>query len=615
MADRFINLATGSDAADGLTRANAKKTLNASSAGWTAGDVVYVAGTSSTADSHPAVSKTINNLTIKQDPDQAQAIFDGASTTGAWTANGDGTYNCTIASGLGAGKVAAVTGNWRTSTNSRGSHYGTLTRMASDAAVVTLAGGAGTAGGFFYTTGTGVIKEYFGGTNPSTLTTDYFARDTTIALELVGTGNIVDGIWFYRWNNEGQGACVWLKDGTGSSTITNCKSWDCGPHAFICSGQTVVMANASITNCSSDGAKFNAAHFTFFQANGFGTTSNLTISGCTVERHNYFNIDQTEIVTIAGASNPCGQNGFYCHADAGTPIGGVTYSGCTSYDQSVVNASIADAGGSAAPADATLYTSYQVKIDSCNFQNMSRWITTDHIAARKTVFGLQRSGASLLCAYGGFGCISNTTAASKVYCESCPFTYDSDGTAGGGTMGVALQTANVAYLFVNCSFCDLTDTPSAAQLQLFAFQAVTTCSVTCIGCIFSNATDTTDTQALCYGEAPTTAAQFTRTDCAYGIFSHYGIGGGFSFADPLTADTTGINIGATINPFTRSATDLNIVSGSALYGRKRATSTVTPAAGIDGPYQGYYGAYQNQDSTGARSRGASDPGRMAWRNR
>lgn len=612
MATYYVRGTNGSDAADGLSYANAMKTLAvAVSAAVLAGgtNTIYC---SESAIGGSAIAQSVSNLTIMQDPDttREQFVWKGSTViSGSWTGIGGNVYTKSITSGLGAGLVAAVLYNYDTSANSRGSYCGTLLRKTAAADVVTAA--TGTAGCFYYETATGLITAYFGGQNPNTdAVLEYVARDNVSAIDLTGNGNLVQGLHFKAWHNDAQGACVWLKDGTSSSQIVGCKSWDAGPHAFVCSGQAALMAGATINMCQSRGAKSTAAHFTFFQTNGFGNTSNLRFENCHVERHTWLNIDGTE-------TTACTQTGWYCHSDAGTPLQDMVMNGCTSWDQSD-NASPICALGTAAPSSATSWSGYYGRAENCTFLNMTRYVNSDgYFAFRKCYFTFPRQGSSGLCRYGSFGLISASVASGALFFESCVIVSDSGGDSTNSVIGIhARGVANAHCRFVNCSILDIKSVATTGQSTLITLSATATSALTFTGCILSFLNDTTDQQSGVYSDGSTA---LNLADNLYGLFpdgfsigvgSITGAGGATGLTPSGCSDANALEIAA--SPYI-SSTNLRISPNSAGYGRKRQTSAVLPTAGIDGPYVGIYGAYQGT-ATGMRTRDG-DASRSSWRMR
>lgn len=594
MTTRYVDMAAGSDAADGLTTATPKLTLAGSAAGWVAGDVVNVRGTG-IGIGHLVVTKTIDNLTIQQWEGEAQALWCGSSaalTPGTWVDVGGGFYTYALPSGLGAGAVGAILFNYYAQQTARGSHFGALKLSASAAAVDTDAGAAPTKGFFFYTTATGSTRAYFGGDAPGFGVTHYVARDTAIAIELTGTGNVVDGIHFKAWHQANQGACVWLKDGTGSSVIRNCSSWDCSNHAFVCSGQSVLMANASISNCRSFGALAGGAHFTFFQVNGFGNTTGLTFSGCHVERHSYLGIDEEEIAT-------CTQTGWYCHSDAGTPLRDVQLNSCTSYDVSVVDAPIA-AAGTATPTSETTFSGHYARAQDCNFQNMSRYINSDnHFAFRRCILGIQRSGSSTKCRYGAAGALCANAVGGRLLFESCLIIMDSGNDAAQSVVGITGNSTGISYFF-NCTIVDLkSDSTTAQATMVISYDTANT--LVFRGCILSFVNNTTDQQSWHY--APGASHTITIDDNAWGLF-------------PDGYGTSGQGTNALDLDYYPLGSDYRVLSSVSLYSRRRATSTNAPASLIGATYDGSYGAYAYLASAiNTRSRVTNDAGRQAFRAR
>lgn len=619
MANWYVRMTNGSALNTGTSRAEAMLSIAAAVTASSDGDTIFVSEANATRShtTHAAINASKNNLTIMQDPDGEQAIWYGGTTVAAagWaeTSGGSNVWDLNIGAGLTPDGCCFDYANL---TNARGSHTGSLKLLASRAAVI--AAGSGTAGSWFYVGGTGVLTCYFNA-NPNTAgkTIEIVNRRDVSAIKLVGNGNRVEGIHFKQWHNSVQGACVWLEDGTSSSVITACKSWDCGPHAFVCYGALASVSGANVNGCYSYGAKHDAAHFTFFQTEASGTMSACTWSNCHIERHNWLNLDGTDAGTTAG----CTQNGFYCHANSGTPITDVLCSGCTSYDQAVANNPIVDAGGNTAAGTETIWSTYSVRVEGCNFQNMARWVTTSHIAVRRCIFGLQRMGTSTLCRYGGTGCVSVTTAAAKVLCEASLFVMDSTGDGSNSLIGInAAGVANAHIRFLNCTIVDLKSTATGGQSNFITLSATATSALTFTGCILSFVNNTADQQTGPYSDGSTL---LRLADNTYGLFPD-----GFSVAVGSitgTGNPTGLTPSdcddANPNDLDAyplvSSTDYRVSQSSALWGDNRATSTLVPNALLNGPYDGSHGAYAQTDpgDTASRGRGTSDSGRSFWRNR
>lgn len=618
MANRFVRMDVGSDSNGGTSRSDAFLTINAAVLVSSSGDTIYVSGTSTLG--HGAVNNTISNLTITQDPDGDQAIWIGGNTiaNSGWTetSGGSGVWDKTITASL---SIDAICYNYLASTNSRGSHYGTLKLEASRAAVI--AAGSGTQGNWFYVGGTGAVTGYFGGDNPNTSgkVIHYVSRRDVSAIKLIGTGNTVSGIWFKMWQQSGQGAGgVWLEDATGTGSITSCKAWDSGPHAFIVYGALAGIANVTISGCAAYGGRNDGSCFTAYQTNASGTLSNVVISSCHVERHNHLNLDQKAITDDASIS----LTAFYCHGDAGTPIAGVQYVGCTTYDLNPSRATTAgtqfcnappiSGGSSAAPASLTVPTGYKVRAIRCVIRNASRAQQSNHITFEQCEIHLDQQGLSGLSTYGGNGALSAVTAGTKCYYECCLIKLDSTPQVINDSI-IGIHTASVGtaeQYFNTCTIVDAATSnngktgTSRTMMTFGTNQAGTTC--TFLRCIFTPVSGTPDSIQFSYSDGETA---LTRTNCVYGgPFDAYGLGS-ILFADPLTSDATGIN--PATNPL---ASDYRVsTSATTVYGVKATTTTIPPSAGLDVGYQGYYGAYQNQGATGSRGGGGrtSSPSRVA----
>jgi hypothetical protein len=606
VSDWYVRLANGSDAADGTTYATAKLTLAAAVIAASSGDTIYV---SETGIGGVTIDELIDNLTIIQDPGRDQAIWIGATAVTTWTDAGGGVYTKAIAAGLGAGKVAAVLFNYLTQQNSLGSHYGTLKRLASAAAVVSAA--SGTAGCFYYeSVATGLITAYFGGADPNSGVTHYVNRDNVAAIKLTGNGNRVSGIWFKAWHNDAQGACVWLENVTSSGIIENCKSWDCGPHAFIVYGGTTATSGGFIRGCLSDAGKYNAAHYTAFQTDASGTLTNCAFEYCHVERHNWLNIDQSD----AGASG-CAQNGYYAHADTGTGIQGIITRGCTGHDQGVVNAAMTDAGNTPSPGTANDPTTYKAYATGCRFTNMSRMVISGNYGFDKCVLRFDQCGSSALNGHTGLGCLGFGDVAISVAYRACEIYFNNAG--GGGSETTANIRSTYAQTqpisFTNCSIC--ATAPDDGGWTLLFYIAEATPVFTLTGNLISYTQITgSGNQMIALTAGGTSTANFVALDNLWGLYEEFIGGPGFSAAAPANEDASAQTVAT--NPFTQYTTDLKILSGSSAFGKKRTTSTTVPPSLINGQYDRSHGAYAQDDPNDNAMRGrGTDEQRSFFRER
>jgi hypothetical protein len=605
MATWYVNMATGSDAAAGTSRALAFLSISAAVTASSNGDTIYVAGTSTRSHvSHPAIDASRSNLTIIQDPEGDQPIWDGATLmTSAWTevATDSWENDTAITTGLG---IDAVTVDYLNRVNSRGSYYGTGQLQASAAAVNAAASGTGAH--WFYTSASGKIRLGLPASiDPNTVEVCYVNRRDVSAIKLTGTGNRVSGIWGRRWQQSGQGGFVWLQDASGSGTIENCKVWDSGPHAFIPYGALTATANVMISGCVAYGGRNDGSCFTAYQTNVSGTLTGVVFSNCHVERHNHLNINGNAITDDASIA----LTGFYCHGDAGTPIAGVTYSGCTVYDQNPArattagsqwcNAAAISGGSSAAPASATVASNFAVRAIRCKCYQMSRMQLANHMTLEQCELWFDKQGLSGLSTYGGDGALSQTVAGGKLLAEGTLIVLNSTPQAiNDSVIGIHVKNVNgLTLTFVNCTIVDAATSnngKTGTSRTFVTLGADTTSTIAFHGCIFTPVSGTPDGIALMYSDGETAV---TRTNCVYGgPFDTYGYGSTL-FADPLTADTTGITLSA--HPFV-STTDYHVSPLASLFTRRRERGGTTPASLLAGPYDGSFGALGYANTGGAR---------------
>lgn len=599
MTTYYVHGQTGSDANSGLSSLLAKQSLSGLVGTLVTGDTVNCG--ERLYDN--ATFGSLSNVTIQQEPGYTQAIFDGSSILGqsGWIA---ATNAWTKSIGTSLGVEYCIYG---TSTNARGS----FTRHLTSDTAVNVAAATGATGKYNYNSGTGLLTVYLGGDNPNSSgkAVAYIARNNNNCIYVnTGDGNVFRSLYFENWQNNAQGGCLYL-EGQTNLRVDGCKSWDCGPHAFVILGQGSAISNCALSDCYSYGCDDGGSHFTYYQAAAGGNTSNLRFVNCHVERHIYLNIDGAPIAGLSGA-----QTGWLCHSDSGTPCRDIEAIGCSSYDQDVQNAPIVEWQSNPAPADGTIWSSYSCRSQNGIYENMTRWQISNHQSMRSSVMNFQQSGSSGLCRYGGFGCVSLNLAAGRLLMEGCAIRFRSDDGSSSPCNITMLANATCIMRFINCSIIDDGTNASTGMIMFYFISGSDdTANIVVNGCIVGHATLTGGTQQLCYSEGSTTPA-FVLDDNVYGIFQNYANVGNVAIANAaaLAAKDTHSKI-LSSNPFTNYVTDLKIIQGTVLYGYKRQTGSPVPTECIDGAYAGFPGAYQGVMAS-IRSRDG-DANRLFWRSR
>lgn len=170
MATYYVDASGGNDSNNGTTTGTPFLTLAKCVAVAAAGDTFNLKGTfRETAD----FSDKGNNITLQQWEGQTQAWIRGDTVVDTFTVDGSGQcYNKTVTASL---NVATVTANWDSQINSRGRHYGHLTRATS------LANCKTTDNSWYYDSGTGVLSVRIGANaDPAGYTVTYVKCANTV---------------------------------------------------------------------------------------------------------------------------------------------------------------------------------------------------------------------------------------------------------------------------------------------------------------------------------------------------------------------------------------------------------------------------------------------------
>lgn len=641
MATYYVRGQTGSDSADGLTGATAKKTFNGLVAAYTiaSGDTIYVAEKvrnnstfTGAATGGPALLglTSLSNVSILQEPGGTQADLRGdweLVQTG-WTASTNA-WQLTL-TGAAAAQPVAVGYKFGNSTTADGQYFGHLIPDT----LANCQSATGSKGRFNYNTATKVLTVYLGGDDPNSSgfpVCPCWVPTSQAGLITItgGSGNTVQGLNFtFCPAPAASGQFGWAVIFTSSpnSTGVNLVGRDMGAHTFGAYASGSSASGCTFTNCDSwSGRNGGGGAFIHYTTSAFGMTGSRV--NCRVYAYRYLGLDGLTRDDGSVAQDAFTGNGFYAHADSGTPITDILDDGCSvTYLEDPGFAWVAFyAANIAAAGDAAVWSSHAYRVDRSTITGgcMETMSNAHNYAYRRCSFSQTRQLAE-----GGGGTRGAWTlwtggGAGSILFESCQFILDlDDASAGAGGVVRAFTvnaTANDSVMrFVNCSIHD-TSTQTASDFRaIFDYISVNANLFRVNGCAISYLTSGS-TRALCIADAGTSAANHGFLDNAYWQIndssSRWSQNSSFDTAAEWVAlvDTAGRVL--TAAAFPSAPTNLSLNTTSSIWSLRRTTSTVVPTAGINGPYTMYYGAYQYSGSRpppqpGAGTAGGTQVGRV-----
>lgn len=586
------------------------------------GDVVYVSGVVRKANGQAAQYgwTGLNNVQIRQAPNQPQAIFRGDTplpTTG-WSASGNG-WSMTITTGL---TLDAVVYGWDEQIDSNGRHYGHLAPVS----LATVQAGTGAPGLYHYNSGTGVLTVYLGGANPNTGTkfVSYCVTTGKDAISFSNGYNItVDGIQFQLYPSTENGYGVSMADCQGS-VISNCVGEDMGKHAFGFLNNTSHNFSNRIVNCVAKGLSVGGTHFVHYVATGFGTT-NAAVVDSTARRYRYLGLDTTGGVanTRAGQS-AMSQAAYLAHSDAGQAgVSDVLLSGITVIDDEPAGAfAQASEQASISAGDLWTWSKYPLRVDGGTWSHRpdtssgATW--TSPIAVRRLKYTQVGDPPQDVGSHAVIGMGYGATNTSTMLWESCAFQFTLSTVASNfrSTYAFGVETSggtSGGIRLLNCTAVNNGATRGIFGACFFSFRNNNSPIIKARGSIFAHQNQGS-VQILCIDDAGVSAANHDFVDCVY-----YNIGNNDWYSQNSAIDAKSEWLASVdtvgIVPASQPLADLpalTIGNTSPIYGLKRQTSAIVPSFDVDGyAYAGWYGAYlyprtiitaSNPGSRGLRAR-------------
>jgi hypothetical protein len=625
----YLDLTNGSDSNNGLTESTPKLTTTAAVALFDAASAqtLYVKGI---GRNQWFTLSGLSNKTITTWPGASTPILTHRLVAGSWNDLGGNVYSNLIPDSLTLSAVTYGFGSARSATT--GGYYGFLRRYATTGDLTAAASGG--KGKYHYNSVTGEIRIYVGGANPNVtgLEVGYSTVETTpAAFQLVGCTNCTISGFNVGPLPKYSGQYGWgvRCEGTTGCTFSDMTLDSTGSHAIGTLGGSGNSSNNTFNNIRCFGGAYASTPLIANGNNSEGALVGIRFNGCSVYLSRFWGIDDLVLDgrsdTVA-AMDAISQIAIYGHADTGTPIADVEFRSGTvdcsaepgpfmwQLDNSPAVATVNRAAASAFPLRI-------VDTDIINFGVQPLSQGTGHWSATRCRFRTTRTATP---GFGSAGIMYIAAANSNDYlylCEACTFISSLDNAGGETRMFNGQQSTGGTkrLYFKNCTFYNT----GVLTGQFCGFFDCATESVKyfeAIGCIFAHKS-TGAAYCLYMRDSATALAGNPILDCVYynidNANSRYAqiatVNAATWFSTYDTAGSVANNV-LSANPFV-SDSNLRVRPASALYGDKRATTAIVPIAGIDGTYQGYFGAYQNQGDTGSRSRGQSDPSRMAFRNR
>ncbi len=601
-ADWYIKGETGSDLNSGLSPSEPRQTFPPDAA-IASGDTFHVA---ERCRSSLVVDQLRDNITVRQWSGQAPAQLRGdtpvrtgwtqVGATNAWEMaigagkelNNSGTPN-----DAGDSYTGSVVHNWDIKIDQEGRHYGHLSYGTR--AQVEAAGGVGR---YHYSATTGVLAVNLGGPSPNQVGEEvaYCDAKERIAIAIVsGAGHVIRDVSFALYPTRFLGYGVILVACT-DSLVDGCTAWDMGAHAF---GGTASAVNIRFVNCTARGLHRDGTHFVWF-------TSGPDLAGCAAERctawaYRYRNFDNTGVPL--GIADP-GQIGFFAHGPGfGTPIHDLLIDECTF--RTFEDGGAFAAGSDALPPAVSEYTdwaAYPVRVRAGRVLGAGALFHFDWMAYRGTKFHLPYTGAQYS-GYGAPGGISlgfsgNIGRPRRLLLESCEIVVNLDGppvpNAPTRLFALSIGNADDQMIRINCSIHNTGTQPATNPRVINDWGGRTDRAFLVRGEVVEFKT-LTDQNMLCIADGEIPAADHDMLD---GVYRNIG-SDRYSQNPSLDSesewlakvDTQGGHVEAA-PIFPDAPGSLALAPGSPIWTDRRATTGVVPAAGLNGPYTGFFGAYQ-----------------------
>lgn len=618
MATYYIRGQTGSDSADGLTAATAKKTFDGLVAAYTvaSGDTIYVAEEvhsnatfTGAATGGPALLglTSLSNVSVLQEPGGTQADIRGdwkLVQTG-WTASTNA-WQLTL-TGAAAAQPVAVGYNFDANIDANGRRYGHLIPDS----LANVQGATGSKGRWNYNTATKVLTVYLGGDNPNSsgkVVNVCFVPASQAGLITItgGSGNTVQGLNFtFCPAPAASGQVGWgvIFTSSPNSTGVNLVGRDLGAHAFGAYASGSSASGCTFTNCESwSGRNGGGGAFIHY------TTSAFTLTGqrinCRVYAYRYLGLDGLTRDDGTVAQDAFTGFAFYAHADSGSPITDLLDDGCTvAYLENPGFAWVAYyAANITAAGDASVWSSHAYRVDRSQivYGCMETMSNANNYAYRRCTFQQTRQLSDGSGGTRGAWTLWTGAGAGSILFEACEFILDLDDASAGAGGPVRAFTVNATsndsvMRFVNCSMHD-TSTQTASDFRAFFDYIGANANLFRVnGCSISYLTSGS-TRALCIADSGTSAANHGFSDNAYWQIndssSRWSQNSSFDTAAEWIANVDTAGRVLSTAAFPNAPTALSLTSASSLWPLRRTTSTVVPAAGINGPYTTFYGAYQ-----------------------
>ncbi len=609
----------GSDSGAGTSYADAYATIAKVATVAASGDTIYFSGIFRLSSGVTFTS--LSNVTYAQEPGQTATDIRWETLTGTgWTDDGGGKWHKTLATGLGNGAGSSVMNGellfqWNTTTDSLGRPTGHLKYVA----------GAGAVNQYDYNNATGRCDINVSG-SPNGATTDVsYSVSTTAAVCITlagGTGNLVSGLTFSL--NCAMGTApvatpiasygLLITNNSGTRTV-GCTFRDSFWHHagylnFVASA--VPNAGNTFELCVFYGGYGNLGQSVFYADDAAVAVTGARWLSCTTYSHRYLNPLGVAITNTSLTTNT--QVGAQAHGGAGAVVD-LLASNCR-FLESEWGWQPCSFANQPATSPTWTWSACPARTDTCTFAGdgvnqtgCSSMRNGANIAHRKPIIDIRNCGPSGMAHSSGPGAITQSAAGLFVLMDtpSIICTIDDglgDGTGPSGPTSPDGSAVGESVLFnpygaaaeirlINPSIHD-TSTPTPSFYRyVFGLAGRTDNFVRVRGGAISLASDFA-TNLLFGQDGGSSAGQHDLVDVAfYTRTATLSLLGTIDTpAKWLSAvDSTAKFVSGAMFPNVPTTLALNPTSS--IYGLRRSSAAVLPSAGgINGPYTGYFGAYQ-----------------------